>query len=107
MSDSPFIILFYDEDLEMIEEGDGDGKDSARSRKKRFVEISPELEESHVKRNYYQHDDMDEIETKIVTFDREDERNGEGGDHFIDEDGNGVKDIDEEAERVTLLIVNM
>lgn len=107
MSDSPFIILFYDEDLEMIEEGDGDGKDSAHSRKKRFVEISPELEESHVKRNYYQHDDMDEIETKIVTFDREDERKGEGGDHFLDEDGNGVKDIDEEAERVTLLIVNI
>ena len=91
----------------MIEEGDRDEKDSAHARKKRFVEISPELEESHVKRNYYQHDDMDEIETEIVTFDRKDERKGEGGDHFLDEDGNGIKDIDEEAERVSLLFVKM
>ena len=81
----------------MIEEGDSDEKDSAHIRKKRFVEISPELEENHVKRNYYQHDDMDEIETKIVTFDRKNERKGDDDDHFLDEDGNGVKDIDEEA----------
>ena len=34
------------------------------------MEISPDLEESHVRRNYYEHDDMNEIETKIVTFDK-------------------------------------
>ena len=69
------------------------------------MEISPDLEESHVRRNYYEHDDMNEIETKIVTFDRKDRMRKEGVDKYLDEDGNGIKDIDEEAELVTLLIL--
>ena len=68
------------------------------------MEITPDLEESHVRRNYYEHDDMNEIETKIVTFDRKDRMRKEGVDKYLDEDGNGIKDIDEEAELVTLLI---
>ena len=68
------------------------------------MEISPDLGERHVRRNYYAHDDMDEIETKIVTFDRKDQRRKEGVDKYLDEDGNGIKDIDEEAELVNLLI---
>ena len=69
------------------------------------MEITPDLEGSHVRRNYYEHDDMNEIETKIVTFDRKDRMRKEGVDKYLDEDGNGIKDIDEEAELVTLLIV--
>ncbi len=69
------------------------------------MEITPDLEESHVRRNYYEHDDMNEIETKIVTFDRKDRMRKEGVDKYLDEDGNGIKDIDEEAELVTLLIL--
>ena len=68
------------------------------------MEISPDLKESHVRRNYYEHDDVDKIETKIVTFDRKDQRRKEGVDKYLDEDGNGIKDIDEEAQLVHLLI---
>ena len=107
VSDSPFIILFYGP--EMAEEGDEDEEkeDSIiHSRRKRFVEISPDLEESHVRRNFYEHDKRDEIETKIVPFDQKEENRKESDSKFLDEDGNGVKDIDEEARLVTLLIMN-
>ena len=86
----------------MVEGGDGDEEmeDSPHSRRKRFVEISPDLEENPVRRNFYKHDNTDEIETKIVPFDRNHEIGKERDDKFLDEDGNGIKDIDEEAELV-------
>ena len=101
VSDSPFIILFYGP--EMAEEGDEDEEkeDNSHSRKKRFVEIRPDLEESQARRNFYEHDNTDEIETKIVPFDQKEENRKESDSKFLDEDGNGVKDIDEEARLVT------
>ena len=93
----------------MAEEGDEDEEkeDSIiHSRKKRFVEIRPDLEESQGRRNFYEHDNTDEIETKIVPFDQKEENRKESDSKFLDEDGNGVKDIDEEARLVTLLIMN-
>ena len=94
----------------MAEEGDEDEEkekeDNSHSRKKRFVEISPDLEESQGRRNFYEHDNTDEIETKIVPFDQKEENRKESDSKFLDEDGNGVKDIDEEARLVTLLIMN-
>lgn len=71
------------------------------------MEISPDLlEESQVRRNFYQHDNTDGIETKIVPFDQKEESGKESDNKFLDEDGNGVKDIDEEARLVTLLDLN-
>ena len=61
---------------------------------------SPDQEENPVRRNFYKHDNTDEIETKIVPFDRNHEIGKERDDKFLDEDGNGIKDIDEEAELV-------
>ena len=92
----------------MVEGGDGDEEveDNTHSRRKRFVEISPDLEENPVRRNFYKHDNTDEIETKIVPFDRNHEIGKERDDKFLDEDGNGIKDIDEEAELVALVNVN-
>ena len=95
-SDSPFIILFYAEDQDEEDGEEKEREDVTHSRRKRFAEIKPDLEEDHVRKNYYEHDDMDEIETEIVTFDRKNENEKEDGE-FLDEDGNGVKDIDEEA----------
>ena len=88
------------------ENGDEEMEDNSHSRKKRFVEIRPDLEESQGRRNFYEHDNTDEIETKIVPFDQKEENRKESDSKFLDEDGNGVKDIDEEAGPVTLLIMN-
>ena len=101
MSELPFIVIFYDNDEQNHLEKDfpDDEIDYFKEnnenhvRRKRFVEITPELDNDD--RNYYAytHDDFHEVETKIVPI-RYRESNK------IDENKNGIEDIDEEDELV-------
>ena len=98
MSELPFIVLFYENDIETeIEEDLNSENDEIESqtnhvRKKRFVSITPDLENHS--RNYYAyaHDNIDDVDTQIVPM----ETIENGAD--IDENNNGIDDIDEEEE---------
>jgi len=98
MSELPFIVLFYENDIETeIEEDLNSENDEIESqtnhvRKKRFVSITPDLENHS--RNYYAyaHDNIDDVDTQIVPM--ETIENGVD----IDENNNGIDDIDEEEE---------
>ena len=99
LSELPFIVIFYDTDEGNDFDTDFpdeqinfvDTKAENHVRRKRFVEITPELDNDD--RNYYAytHDDFNDVETKIVPIKHRENNK-------IDENKNGIEDIDEEDE---------
>ena len=101
LSELALIVIFYDTDEgnnfdtdfpdEQINFVDSNAENHVR--RKRFVEITPELDNDD--RNYYAytHDDFNYVETKIVPIKHR-------ANNKIDENNNGIEDIDEEDELV-------
>ena len=101
LSELPFIVIFYDNDEQNDFDKDFPGEEinhiqeniEKYVRRKRFVDITAKHDNDD--RNYYvyTHDDFNEVETKIVPITYHEKNK-------MDENNNGIEDIDEEDELV-------
>ena len=88
-SEKPFVVIFYENNEALqAEEDSGLTEHNQVRRRKRSVNVGPDV------RNFYGHDELDQIETEIITIDHADlEKKTEGQEADIN-------DIDSEDELI-------